>query len=137
MFYWVGHGVVLGGNTGINSAQTGDLTVVVHWDGGFGSVNQEEGLCCSHLSSLHLEGVCEHLEGAGSTRWGPGQEPLECWGNIPAVNRAPGEEPGLFPSETSLKRKGRENLIGVMKNVEFQIQSSCSLVDTGTLQSWI
>lgn len=129
----MGHGVVLGGNTGINSAQTGDLTVVVPWDGGFGCVNQEERLCCSHLSSLHLEGLCEHLQGAGSTRTGT----MECWGNIPAVNRAPGEEPGLFPNETSLKRKGRENLIGVMKNVEFQIQSSCSSVDIGTLQSWI
>lgn len=73
----------------------------------------------------------------GAAGWEPGQGPMECWGNIPAVNRAPGEEPGLFPSETSLKRKGRENVIVVMKNVEFQMQTSCSSVDIGTLQSWI
>lgn len=62
----------LGGNIGISSAQTGDLTVVMHWDGGFLSSNQDERLCCSHLSSLQVpwKGVCEHLEGAGSTRVG-------------------------------------------------------------------
>lgn len=111
--------------------------MVVHWGGGFGSVNQEEGLCCSHLSSLHLEGVCEHLQGAGSTRLGTRTGTLGVLGEYSCCEQGSGEEPGLFPSETSLKRKGRENLIGVMKNVEFQIQSSCSSVDIGTLQSWI
>lgn len=34
MIYWVGHKMVLGGNTGINSAQIGDLSMM-HWDRGF------------------------------------------------------------------------------------------------------